>query len=345
MTDRHEELVIVGAGAAGLCAGWYGAKAGLNPLILEQDDAIGGAWRHMPDDLTCLSPARFDLLPNGACPKGNEIYAKAPDVLDALRSLHTQLEPNLALNTRVESITHSDSGLELHTNTGTIQSARLIVASGIYGRPFIPELPGSFGGRSIHSRQLDSKKIQDNERVLLVGSGNSAAEALERLLNKDIAVTVSARNPIPAPHPVHYKGVVGRMRYWASGLPIRWLPARGGCRDHTPVIRPVLYQACRNGRVELVDEVTALFEEGAITATGKKVYADTILWATGFHRDIAWLGSEVSRDSNGIPNHKEGVSVDDPRVGFLGLPCQRTRRSGFLRGFADDAKSVVVALK
>ena len=42
-----------------------------------------------------------------------------------------------------------------------------------------------------------------------------------------------------------------------------------------------------------------------------------------------------------LAREREGVSVEQRGLGFVGLPCQRTRRSGFLRGFVDDAVRVV----
>ena len=345
MANSPQKLVIVGAGASGLCAAWYGQKAGLSPLILEQSDAVGGAWQKMPNDLTCLSPAQYDRLPNGRSPDSAEDYAKAPEVLQALQEFYQEMSVDVSLNTRVTSVEPQAEHLVIRTESEEMHSERLIVASGIYGKPFIPDLEGSYKGRSIHSSALDPETIEKGSQVLLVGSGNSATEALERLLKHKIQVTLSARSPILPPHTVHYDGLLGRLRYLASGIPIRWVPGGAGCRDHTPVVRPTLFQAIQEEKIALVDAVSGLFDEGAITSSGQRIYAETIIWATGFKRDLDWLGSTLERDAHGIPKHKEGISLNDPRIGFLGIPCQRSRRSGFLRGFADDAKRVVQSLK
>jgi putative flavoprotein involved in K+ transport len=345
MGDPLEDLIIVGAGAAGLCAAWYGKEAGLNPLILEQNSKIGGAWRHMPEDMTCLSPARFDRFPDGTSPATGDAYAKAPDVLAALISMHGAFSPRVELSTPVEAVSRGDDCLEVKTASKTVETRRLIVASGIYGRPHIPELSGQFDGRSLHSRQLSSHTFSAGERVLLVGSGNSASEALETLLRAEVRVVLAHRSRVEAPHGVDYKGLVGRLRWWASGIPVRFMPSGGGCRDHTPVVRSILFDATRDGRVEVIDEVLSLYDRGANTRSGARVEVDTIIWATGFKRDTTWLSELLTLDESGWPKHKEGVSLEDPRVGFVGLPCQRTRRSAFLRGFANDAKYVINRLK
>ena len=46
-----------------------------------------------------------------------------------------------------------------------------------------------------------------------------------------------------------------------------------------------------------------------------------------------------------MPGHDRGLSTEIPGLAFMGLPCMRSRRSGFLRGFAADANSIVGRLR
>lgn len=64
----------------------------------------------------------------------------------------------------------------------------------------------------------------------------------------------------------------------------------------------------------------------------------TIIWATGFRQDFAWLKVD-GFDERGAPIHQRGVSIE-PDVYFLGLPWQSRRGSSFLWGVWHDAKHV-----
>jgi len=65
----------------------------------------------------------------------------------------------------------------------------------------------------------------------------------------------------------------------------------------------------------------------------------TIVWATGFRPDYAWLDVPVV-DEKGHLNHDGGV-VDSPGLYALGLPVLRRRKSTFIHGIEDDAREVV----
>jgi putative flavoprotein involved in K+ transport len=65
----------------------------------------------------------------------------------------------------------------------------------------------------------------------------------------------------------------------------------------------------------------------------------SILWATGFRPDYAWLDVPVV-DAKGQLRHDGGV-VDSPGLYALGLPVLRRRRSTFMCGIEDDAREVI----
>jgi putative flavoprotein involved in K+ transport len=65
----------------------------------------------------------------------------------------------------------------------------------------------------------------------------------------------------------------------------------------------------------------------------------TIIWATGFRPDYSWLDVPVL-DGKGRLRHEGGV-VDAPGLYALGLPMLRRRRSSFINGIEDDARTVI----
>jgi putative flavoprotein involved in K+ transport len=68
----------------------------------------------------------------------------------------------------------------------------------------------------------------------------------------------------------------------------------------------------------------------------------TIVWATGFRPDYAWLDVPVV-DRKGHLRHEGGV-VDAPGLYAIGLPVLRRRKSTFIHGAEDDARDIVAHL-
>lgn len=343
MHDDVEELVIVGAGPAGLATAGVARQLGLAPLLVDRQSTPGGAWARMRPAMRCLSPRRRDRMADGSYPTGDQERATAAEVLAWLQQSADRARFRSRMQTEVTAL-RRDPGLVLQTSTGPIATRRLVVATGEFDNPWRPTLPGVFAGDADHSSVLDVGACAAGERVVVVGGGNSAAELIGLLLRRGCHITLAART-LP-PRPASPPGpLLDALRWRLSGLPVGWLPARGGCRDHVPALDPGLFEALAENRVTRVGAVVALLPEGVQTADGERVACDRLVWATGFVRGTAWLGEHVSRDDRGMPRHRAGLSPEVPGLAFVGLPCQRTRRSGFMRGFADDARAVLKRLK
>jgi putative flavoprotein involved in K+ transport len=340
---RPHDLIIVGAGPGGLCAAGAARALGWEPLLLEGGARIGGAWPHLPPDLRCLSPRTHDLLPDGSHPTGPGVRASAAEVVAWLDRYAARERFDVRMGVRVTGLVRQDAHLRLTTDQGSFLAQRVVLATGEYSRPRIPDLPGTFDGLEEHSHACDPATVRDGERVLLVGTGNSAIDLLPRLLARGAVVTVSARSPFPRPEGLP-TGARARLLWEASAIPVRLLPRRLRCTDRVPPIDADLFDAIASGQVRRVGETIGLEPGGARAAGGELVEVDRIVWAVGFRRALAWLPTLSTDPITAAPAHREGLSTDLDGVGFLGLPCMRTRRSGFLRGFSDDAAAVLRGL-
>lgn len=334
--------MVIGAGPAGLAAAWAGRQRGLEPLILERSDQVGGAWARMDPEMRCLSPRIRDAMPDGALPHGSGPRATAREIHEAIGAFADRARFNIAFGVEATALAKGPP-MRLTTTTGELRAERLVVATGEYARPHRPPLVGVFGGQLRHSCELDPDSIPNGARVIVVGAGNTGAELAVRLAARGAAVTICSRKPIrrPSPEP---SGLLGELAWWLSGTPIVQLPGKGGCADHTPIVDPDLFDAIAEGHVREVGAACGLVRDGVRLADGAIAKADEVILATGFRRDVAWLEGTVSMDSLSIPKNDRGVSPEIRGLGFVGIPCMRTRRSGFLRGFVGDGHAVVSRL-
>ena len=80
-TERFD-TVIVGAGQAGLAAGYHLARRGRAFVILDAGERVGDSWRKRWDSLRLFTPARYDGLPGWAFPARSWSYPTKDDVAD-----------------------------------------------------------------------------------------------------------------------------------------------------------------------------------------------------------------------------------------------------------------------
>jgi len=315
----------------------------MEALVLERGTRVGGVWHQVEPDLLCLSPRQRDRLPDGSSPQGSGIRARADEVVKALEDFVEREKPDIRFGVGALKLSKREDGLELHTDTGSFLSPRVVLATGEYGRPRIPELPGDFDGPTHHTSAIKAADIGDDEHVVIVGSGNSAVDLATRLLARGLRLTISARSGIAPAQPIAGQPI-SSLLWWASALPTSILPASLRCSRTVPKVDDDLAAAAADGRLSVVGEAVGLEAGALVVAGGERLKADRIVWATGFLRDLAWVDG-ISLDQDGQPSHDRGLSTEIAGLAFMGLPCMRNRRSGFLRGFASDARDIVRRLR
>ena len=280
------------------------------------------------------------MLPDGSLPAGGAERATAREVMHAITHFAAQAAFEIRFDTAATGLRVDGGGLEIMTSAGPVRARRLVVATGEYQNPFRLPLPGTFDGRVQHSSEVHARDVDPAESVVVVGAGNSGAELAVALSRQGNTVAVATSRPVQRPR-AEPAGMAGTVFWWLSGVPISRLPKRGGCVPRTPLVDPDLFEAVQAGRVRVIGPAERLAGRHLMTTHRESVECDRVVLATGFVRETAWLGSLITRDALGVPRHVSGVSPEVSGLGFVGIPCMRTRRSGFLRGLVGDAQRVV----
>ena len=116
---EHVDVVIIGAGQAGLATAYEARRARLDAIVLEATDQPGGAWRNHYDSLKLFSPARYSELPGKTFPGDPDRYPTRDEIVAYLRDYATQFAPAVSVGQRVQTVDpQPDGGFMTTTASG-----------------------------------------------------------------------------------------------------------------------------------------------------------------------------------------------------------------------------------
>jgi putative flavoprotein involved in K+ transport len=337
------DVIVIGAGQAGLAAGYYLQQAGLTFLILEAGDEPVGSWPHFYDSLSLNSSAQYSSLPGLPFPGPPERYPSRDDVVAYLRRYAAHFDLPIITRTRVSRVERNDRLFRIITTGGACYHTHTVVAAtGFFGHPYVPDLPrqNDFRGSVLHVAGYRRPEPFRGQRIVIVGGGNAAVQIGVELA--EVAeVTLATRNPIR----YQPQRVLGRdIHFWFQLIGLdrtQWLNGRT-----TPVYASERYRAAiatgRPQRTPLFDRFT---ENGLAWSDGREETVDTVMFATGYRPNLGFLAALGALDENGNMLQRRGLSTSVPGLGYVGLPRQRTVASATLRGVGADAKIVVDQLR
>jgi cation diffusion facilitator CzcD-associated flavoprotein CzcO len=362
------EVVIVGAGSAGLATAALLQREGLRPLVLEAGPEPGAAWRERYDRLHLHTPRLLSGLPGLRIPRRYGRWVARDDLIEYFRDYTAVHDIDLRANCKVERL---EPSWTLHTSDGEIHADHVVVATGYNGTPFVPNWPGreSFAGELIHSSQYRSPVPYRGKDVLVVGAGNSGAEIAHDVIDGGAARSrLSVRTPpqivrratlgIPAQllgmairkMPPHW---VDPFTMWQRKVAIPDLSAQGlprpphGVRTAflstgtTPILDVGIVAAVKNGRVEVVAAVEGFDGADVLLADGSRIQPEVVIAATGFRAGLDDLAGHLGvLGPRGLPTKTDGEPVL-PGLWFVGFT---PTLGGQLREGSIAARKVAAAL-
>ncbi|MFK4212367.1 NAD(P)-binding domain-containing protein [Streptomyces sp. NPDC030920] len=322
---RNIDVVVIGAGQAGLSAAYHLRRTGLEPdrdfVVLDHAPRPGGAWQFRWPSLTYGKVHGMHALP-GMELTGADDDRPSSEVIGAYfaRYEHT-FDLRVHRPVEVTAVREGAEGrLLVETSEGVYAARALINATGTWDRPFWPRYPGqeSFLGRQLHTADYPGPAGFAGQRVVVVGGGASGTQHLMEIAEVAAETYWVTRRP-----PVFRDGPFDADRGRAAVALVEERVRRGlPPRSVVSVTGLPLTDAVRRARETGVLDRLPMFDRitpgGVAWDDGRTVEADVILWATGFRAAIDHLAPLKLREPGGGIRVEGTRAVRDARIHLVG---------------------------
>ena len=195
--SRQSDVVVVGGGQAGLAVGYHLAKHRRDFVILDAGARVGDAWRTRWDGLRLFTPGRLNGLPGMPFPGDPHAFPTKDQVADYLESYAATFELPVSSGVSVTDVWPGEGGhgFRIGTDAGDYAATQVVVATGAYDRPRIPDFAAELdpGIRQLHSSEFRSTSQLGAGTVLVVGASNSGAE-IALMAAREHHTVLSGRN-------------------------------------------------------------------------------------------------------------------------------------------------------
>lgn len=348
----ESQVVVVGAGPAGLSTALALTDRGVSPLVMDRANEVAASWRGRYDRLRLNTSRPLSHLPGRRFPKGTPMFPTRDQFVEHLQSRSREQGIELRLATSAERIDRDATGWLVQTSAGEpIHSLHVVVATGYENKAVIPDWPGreSFTGMLLHSSEYRNPATFQGRDVLVVGPGCSGMEIAHDLATGGAAkVWLAVRTPpnillraSPGPVPNDVVGVallklptkfadkvtrsgqrsdLGDLSEYGLPFPEEGVFARIARHGGEPtIVDKEVIEAIKSRRFEVVGAVQS-FDAGLVElADHTWLNPHAVICATGYRRNLEPLVGHLGvLDGHGVP-HAVGGKEAAKGLRFIGF--------------------------
>jgi thioredoxin reductase len=353
--DVDFEYLILGAGPAGLQLGHHLSRAGRSYLILERGDSPGEFFKKLPRHRTLISSnkvytgyddpeinLRFDwnsILSDDAPLLFKEYTRKyfpgADTMVKYLCDYAEGFGLNVRCNTQVTRVQKTPEGFRLHDAEGNACTCRrLIVATGVT-KPHVPNVPGIELAENYVSVSVNPDDFT-NQRVLVVGKGNSAFETADNLIETTALIHVLSPNPVRLAWQTHF---VGHLRAVNNNFLDTYQ-----LKTQNAVLDASIERIARRADGKLAVSVRYSHAGGDL----EELVYDRVILCTGFRFDNSFFDADCRPGLTINDRYPamtcEWESTNVPGLYFAGTLTQsrdfKKGTSGFIHGFRYNTRAL-----
>ncbi|XP_027333127.1 probable indole-3-pyruvate monooxygenase YUCCA4 [Abrus precatorius] len=327
--------IIVGGGPSGLAVAACLTQHGVPCVILERSDCIASLWQNRTyDRLKLHLPKHFCELPLMGFPHTFPKYPTKYQFISYMESYasHFNIKPRFNQTVQSAEFDPSSNLWVVRTQDFRYVSHWLVVATGENAEPFVPRIPGIdlFHRPIAHTSVYKSGSEYKNQKVLVIGCGNSGMEVSLDLCRYNATPHMVARNTVH----VLPREMLGFSTFGIAMALYKWLPIKLvdkflllatnfilGNTNHygikrpktgpielklatgkTPVLDVGQLAQIKSGNIKVMKGVKEITRNGAKFMDGQEKEFDAIILATGYKSNVpTWLKGCDFFTEDGMP--------------------------------------------
>src|SRR5215210_2732911 len=199
------DIVVIGAGQAGLSSAYHLKKRGLAPergfVVLDGSPKAGGAWQFRWPSLKLSTVNRIHDLPGMRFSETVDTDATEVEASVAVPRYFAAYEKAFGLPVyrpvEVKVVCSRGERLRIETDRGSLSTRGVINATGTWETAYIPDYPGAnrFKGRQLHTKDYRTAEEFAGKHVIVVGGGISAIQLLDEVSRVTTTTWVTRRPP------------------------------------------------------------------------------------------------------------------------------------------------------
>jgi len=328
---KSTDVVVVGAGPAGLAVGACLKKAGLDFIILEKERQVASSWRRHYERLHLHTVKQFSSLPFLPFPGDYPRYVPRDLFIQYLDgyAAHFGLQPRFGET--VGAIRREADHWLIESTSSSIHARNVVVASGYNTEPATPPVPGieNFKGKVIHSAQYANAKPFTGQSVLVIGMGNTGAEIALDLAENGARPTISLRNGVHiVPRdlfgvpiqmvamlatkvlptgandrlfPIILDAALGDLSKYGIRRPPQGLLQQIRSTARIPVLDVGTVGKIAEGAIKVAPGLSAVTADGVVFNGGREGRFDAIIFATGYRANYqSFIAADAAKNEPGL---------------------------------------------